>query len=190
MDPVSRRFMWDFISETMSSRAVILTTHSMEECEALCNKIGILVSGQLKCLGTSQHLKTKFGKGFQLDISTAGKNPNKAQEFIRSQFPAAEQVEAYGNKLKYKVNQSGLTLKSLFQVIEQHKAEAEISEYSLGQTTLEQIFIYFAKKGDDQKDLSENHHFTDTPQVFVSPALQIAAGLPTRSVTLQSSSIQ
>merc|ERR1711966_361310 len=32
MDPVSRRFMWDFISQSMTDRAVILTTHSMEEC--------------------------------------------------------------------------------------------------------------------------------------------------------------
>ncbi len=51
MDPVSRRFMWEFLTETMANRAVILTTHSMEECEALCARIGILVLGELKCLG-------------------------------------------------------------------------------------------------------------------------------------------
>jgi ABC-type multidrug transport system ATPase subunit len=59
MDPVARRFMWDFLNETMATRAVILTTHSMEECEALCNRIGILVAGELKCLGSSQHLKSR-----------------------------------------------------------------------------------------------------------------------------------
>eukprot|EP01084_Bolivina_argentea_P074817 135693_1 len=68
MDPVSRRFMWRFISSTMSNRAVILTTHSMEECEALCNRIGIMVNGQLQCIGNNQHLKTRFGKGYQLDL--------------------------------------------------------------------------------------------------------------------------
>lgn len=40
---------------------------SMEECEALCQRIGIMVGGRLKCLGSSQHLKTRFGKGFQLE---------------------------------------------------------------------------------------------------------------------------
>ena len=40
---------------------------SMEECEALCQRIGIMVGGRLRCLGTSQHLKTRFGKGFQLE---------------------------------------------------------------------------------------------------------------------------
>jgi len=68
MDPVSKRSLWDFISSTMSGRSVILTTHSMEECEALCDKIGIMINGQLACFGSNQHLKTKFGKGYQLDI--------------------------------------------------------------------------------------------------------------------------
>ena len=39
MDPVSRRQMWDFISSTMGGRSVILTSHSMEECQALCHKL-------------------------------------------------------------------------------------------------------------------------------------------------------
>merc|ERR1711959_691048 len=67
MDPEARRFMWDVISNTMSGRAVILTTHSMEEAEALSHRIGIMVGGRLRCLGTNQHLKNKFGNGYSLD---------------------------------------------------------------------------------------------------------------------------
>ena len=47
MDPIARRFMWDIISRmTTTDRecSVILTTHSMEEAESLCNNIGIMVS--------------------------------------------------------------------------------------------------------------------------------------------------
>ena len=51
MDPVSRRFMWNIISEITKDRAVILTSHFMEECDALCTRIGILHRGKLKCLG-------------------------------------------------------------------------------------------------------------------------------------------
>src|SRR5690606_9141927 len=57
MDPVSKRHMWNFIYKTMSKRSVILTTHSMEECQALCNRLGIMIDGQLRCIGTPQHLK-------------------------------------------------------------------------------------------------------------------------------------
>ena len=52
MDPVSRRHMWQFISKTMQGRAVIITTHSMEECEALCHRLAIMVDGKLNCIGT------------------------------------------------------------------------------------------------------------------------------------------
>jgi len=68
MDPVSRRFMWNLISSTLSGRSVILTTHSMEECEALCARIGIMVSGRLQCLGSLPHLKQRYAQGYQLDV--------------------------------------------------------------------------------------------------------------------------
>lgn len=71
MDPGARRFMWTVISKISTLRkqsSVILTTHSMEEAEALATKIGIMVNGELKCLGSVQHIKNKFGKGYELEI--------------------------------------------------------------------------------------------------------------------------
>jgi ATP-binding cassette, subfamily A (ABC1), member 3 len=76
VDPVARREIWQLISDMVSSGAederasVILTTHSMEECEALCPRIGIMANGRLRCLGSAQHLKNKFGQGFQLELKT------------------------------------------------------------------------------------------------------------------------
>lgn len=55
MDPEARRFMWDVISRISTERkrsSIILTTHSMEEAEALSTKIGIMVDGELKCIGS------------------------------------------------------------------------------------------------------------------------------------------
>merc|ERR1711865_1267268 len=71
MDPEARRFMWRVISSTMEGRSVILTTHSMEEVEALSHNIGIMVDGRLRCLGNKQHLKEKYGKGYSMELSTA-----------------------------------------------------------------------------------------------------------------------
>jgi ATP-binding cassette subfamily A (ABC1) protein 3 len=71
MDPVARRFMWEVISDVVCRRekcSVILTTHSMEECEALCTRIGIMVGGILRCLGSSQHLRDRFGHGIQIEM--------------------------------------------------------------------------------------------------------------------------
>merc|ERR1739848_976921 len=41
----------------------------MEECEALCTRICIMVAGQLKCIGSGQHLKARFGKSFTMEIA-------------------------------------------------------------------------------------------------------------------------
>ena len=63
MDPATRRFLWDVVREHSAGRVTILTTHSMEEADALCSRIGIMTSGKLRCVGSPQHLKSKFGTG-------------------------------------------------------------------------------------------------------------------------------
>ena len=71
MDPEARRFMWRVVGQIASDKtsAVILTTHSMEEAEALSTKMGIMVKGGIfKCFGTPQHIKDKFGTGFVIEI--------------------------------------------------------------------------------------------------------------------------
>ncbi len=89
MDPVARRFMWDVITDIVTKRekcSVILTTHSMEECEALCTRIGIMVGGVLRCLGSAQRLRARYGHGFQIEIGlalpTSAENEAKEKELF------------------------------------------------------------------------------------------------------------
>ena len=55
----------------------------MEECEALSTKLGIMVNGQFKCLGSIQHLKSKFGKGYTLIL--------KSKKDLNNDFSKIEQ---------------------------------------------------------------------------------------------------
>ena len=60
MDPKARRFLWNCILKIVKEgRSVVLTSHSMEECEALCGRIAIMVNGTFKCMGSIQHLKNR-----------------------------------------------------------------------------------------------------------------------------------
>jgi len=68
MDPVSRRKMWELLANVAERRSVILTTHSMEEAEALCTRVAIMTSGRMRCLGSVQHLKNRFVGGYVLDM--------------------------------------------------------------------------------------------------------------------------
>lgn len=76
VDPVARREIWKLVADMVAGRglardkkpSIILTTHSMDECEALCPRIGIMAQGRLSCLGSALHLKNKFGKGYQVEL--------------------------------------------------------------------------------------------------------------------------
>lgn len=71
MDPEARRFMWTVVAGIAQRKtsAVVLTTHSMDEAEALSTKMGIMIKGGIfQCFGSSQHIKNKFGTGFVVEI--------------------------------------------------------------------------------------------------------------------------
>eukprot|EP00238_Polyblepharides_amylifera_P013822 CAMPEP_0196598342 /NCGR_PEP_ID=MMETSP1081-20130531/94265_1 /TAXON_ID=36882 /ORGANISM="Pyramimonas amylifera, Strain CCMP720" /LENGTH=1870 /DNA_ID=CAMNT_0041924027 /DNA_START=155 /DNA_END=5767 /DNA_ORIENTATION=+ len=149
MDPEARRFMWDVISTTMQNRCVILTSHSMEECEALCHKVGIMVKGQFRCFGSIQHLKNRFSQGYTLEFSMQAENQPKVKAQVANMFPQAELVEEHNANLKYQVRGAHM-LPKLFGAIEESAQGGKLfDDYSISQTTLEQVFVRFAADDED-----------------------------------------
>ncbi|KYO42786.1 ATP-binding cassette sub-family A member 12 [Alligator mississippiensis] len=69
MDPCSKRYLWKTImQEVQDGCAAVLTSHSMEECEALCMRLAIMVDGSSQCLGSPQHIKNRFGDGYSIKV--------------------------------------------------------------------------------------------------------------------------
>uniref|UniRef100_A0A8C1IGH6 ATP-binding cassette, sub-family A (ABC1), member 4a n=1 Tax=Cyprinus carpio TaxID=7962 RepID=A0A8C1IGH6_CYPCA len=157
MDPHSRRFLWNSImSVIQGGRAVVLTSHSMEECEALCTRLAIMVNGTFKCLGTIQHLKYKFGDGYvvtmKIRAAKEGTVPdlNPAEAFMESTFPGCIQREKHYNTLQYEIASSSLA--KIFQLVLANKEMLNIEDYSVSQTTLDQVFVNFAKQQSGEDD--------------------------------------
>ena len=95
MDPEARRFMWRVVGQIASDKtsAVILTTHSMEEAEALSTKMGIMVKGGIfKCFGTSQHIKDKFGTGYVIEVKAQQPGVEEIEE-VRQGILSPDKVE-------------------------------------------------------------------------------------------------
>ncbi|KAF6343916.1 ATP binding cassette subfamily A member 4 [Rhinolophus ferrumequinum] len=158
MDPHARRVLWNSIlSIIREGRAVVLTSHSMEECEALCTRLAIMVKGTFQCLGTSQHLKSKFGDGYIVTMKI--KSPkdgllpdlNPVEQFFQGNFPGSVQRERHYNMLQYQVAASSLA--RIFRLLISHKDSLLIEEYSVTQTTLDQVFVNFAKQQTEIHDL-------------------------------------
>ncbi|KAG0730576.1 ATP-binding cassette sub-family A member 3 [Chionoecetes opilio] len=81
VDPASRRRVWAAISQAVrGGQSVVLTSHSMEECEALCSRITIMARGALRCIGSSGHLKAKFGQGYSLQVKLRTHDPRQEDE--------------------------------------------------------------------------------------------------------------
>lgn len=86
VDPQAKRFMWNIVSKISTLKkksAVIITTHSMEEAEALATKMGIMVEGEFKCFGTSQHIKNKYGTGYEMEIKVRLLSEEETGEMIQ-----------------------------------------------------------------------------------------------------------
>jgi ABC-type multidrug transport system ATPase subunit len=109
MDPFARRQMWDVIAEVSEDRSVVLTTHSMEECEALCTRIGIMVDGSFRCLGSSQQLKDRYGLGYQIEVRLCSlERYSDCIDLCKSISPDITVEERHGTFLRLKVSLCGL----------------------------------------------------------------------------------
>ncbi|BFG01721.1 ATP-binding cassette sub-family A member 3 [Drosophila madeirensis] len=178
MDPAARRQLWNMVCRIRDSgKSIVLTSHSMEECEALCTRLAIMVNGEFKCIGSTQHLKNKFSKGLILKIKvrrnvealrqlrhsssfTAGtrnadeqtvpeqmaqQSINEVKEFVEREYPHSILQEEYQGILTFYIPLTGVKWSRIFGLMETNREDLNVEDYSVSQTTLEEIFLEFAK---------------------------------------------
>ncbi|KFQ98694.1 ATP-binding cassette sub-family A member 10, partial [Nipponia nippon] len=144
-DPNGQHCVWKMIRAALKTKetGAILTTHYMEEAEAVCDRVAIMVSGQLRCIGSIQYLKNKFGKGYLLEIKV--KDPEHTDllhaEILRI-FPSAARQERFPSLLVYKVPmEDALPLSHSFSKLEEAKRNFSFEEYSFSLNTLAQASL-------------------------------------------------
>ena len=127
----------------------MITSHSMEECEALCTRLAIMVNGTFRCLGSPQHLKNKFVQGFTLLVNVPDDNEgydiNSVKEFVANTFPGSVLRDEHNGLLNYHLSDSCSSWSVIFATLEDAHGRGIIGNYAVTQTTLEQIFLNFAR---------------------------------------------
>uniref|UniRef100_A0A8D1BU19 ABC transporter domain-containing protein n=1 Tax=Sus scrofa TaxID=9823 RepID=A0A8D1BU19_PIG len=144
-----------------TERGALLTTHYMAEAEAVCDRVAIMVSGRLRCIGSIQHLKSKFGKDYLLEmkVKTLAQVEALHREILRM-FPQAARQERFSSLMVYKLPVEDVRpLSQAFFKLETVKQSFDLEEYSLSQSTLEQVFLELSKEQelddfDGEADLS------------------------------------
>eukprot|EP00833_Pecoramyces_ruminatium_P001766 jgi/Orpsp1_1/1175798/evm.model.c7180000055233.2 len=155
MDPFTRRYMWKLISELKKVRetATILTTHSTEEAEALCDRIAILIKGNLVCIDTPRSIKMNQSHRYVLEVFTD--HPEEFEEkYVKGDnlFGLKDDehydLESSFTYQKYSVEMKTENIANVFAIMESAKESGVISQYNFGQYSLEQVFIDFVNNAE------------------------------------------
>lgn len=142
------------IEATAKERSVVLTTHSLDECEALCNQVVVMVGGKLRCIGNIQHLKSRFGMGYTVELKTTDPELSKELEAFATGPLCGIVTECHETWYKLKIPQDALGLAKIFRTIENHREALQLQDYSVSQTTLEQIFLHSARNQKEEQALA------------------------------------
>merc|ERR1712054_24534 len=148
LDPASKHQLWEVISNAKGqNKSMILTTHSMEEADVLCDRIAIMASGEIQCVGAGYQLKRRFGKGYTFQISSS-KNMQDVDKYVHSLFPSARLLgEPIGGLAKYEVSREDVVISRVFSELTENTANIEtfgITSWGLTETTLEEVFLKLA----------------------------------------------
>jgi hypothetical protein len=138
---------------------MILTTHSMEEADALCDRITIMAAGKLRCLGSGALLKQEYGEGYKFSVSCPEDKVQVADDFVRGTVFAGApegsvtQLNSLSGTTNYTVSNAvvkGMGLSGVFKTMEETKSdpdnEVKIGDWGISEGTLEEVFSTITKK--------------------------------------------
>lgn len=173
MDAAAKRSLWSTLFSVASGRCLLLTTHSMEEADALCDRAGIMASKML-ALGTINSLRAKHGDKIYLHLvhqdapHTSNRETDALWAWVKSTFLIAEtEKRSFGGQIRFAVPAhssgdvsdgllDGSKLGRLFNVIEQNKARVGIRNYSVGPSTLDQVFLNVVSKHNVEEENTDH----------------------------------
>lgn len=161
VDPVSRRSLFKML-KSLDDSSMVLTTHRMDEAESLCDNIVIMINGRFVCYGSPGHLKEHYGQGYSIMI----KHVVQDHQILLQQMPYLELESSTTSSevdpsTGLRFNESFFKLREatklsvIFESLWQIKSENKIHDFSVTRSSLEQVFIQFAKHQIQQPNFNQ-----------------------------------
>nr|XP_050023981.1 phospholipid-transporting ATPase ABCA3-like [Dermacentor andersoni] len=149
VDVVSRNKIFRAVAEIKkrSTTTFVLTSHNMDECEFSCDRLTIMVDGQMLCLGTLQHLREKFGQGYRVEFflkPTVAVDEVKFKQAVDKLFPSIQLKDTQKNLLCYHLVER-IPWSELFTKVGKLQQKFPLEHVLVGENTLQDIFLNFAK---------------------------------------------
>jgi ABC-type multidrug transport system ATPase subunit len=171
LDPETRQSLWTIVSRLKKDRSIVLTTHSMEEADALSQRIGIMATGYLRCVGSPLHLKNKLGRGYQVIVTLAdaeagvlAERRNAFTALVKNEVSAGVEVqESFKGErvLSLLLPKENLQIARVFDVLqEQRLKDFGILEWSIAQTSLNEVFLRIVEEAEENDALKRAAEIT------------------------------
>jgi ABC-type multidrug transport system ATPase subunit len=181
MDPINRRHVWDIIEAAKKGRAIILTTHSMEEADILGDRIAIMARGSIRCIGSSLRLKSKFGAGYCISVNISPMSASassaslakgcaaRVKEFFMSNIglEPSDETKAYVQFLVPKSKEGDLP--GFLELLKESSQELGVTDLHVALTSLEEVFLSIARQAEleDNPDKVEHAELPDGSLLLV-----------------------
>lgn len=145
LDPASRNNLWNVVKRAKRDRAIILTTHSMEEAEVLCDRLGIFVDGSLQCIGNPKELKARYGGSYVFTMTTSADHEADVENMVRHLSSNASKIYHLSGTQKFELPKQEIRIADVFHAVENAKSRFTVFAWGLADTTLEDVFIKVAR---------------------------------------------
>ncbi|XP_045460948.1 ATP-binding cassette sub-family A member 2-like isoform X2 [Harmonia axyridis] len=157
MDPESQRDVWNLLLQWRGAKTILISTHYMDEADALADYIAIMANGEKQCFGTPMELKDKFKTGYHLSLMLLNtENLEEISSTIHDIIPKAKLKEQHGNNVVYILPiEEKYNFSKLLSVLEMRKKEFKINNISINITTLEDVFLSSRKEIDPSLNSDE-----------------------------------
>jgi len=116
----------------------------MAECVALCTRLAIMIDGSFRCLGTPQHLKTKYCAGSVLRLRAYDENPvvmETLKQLIATDLPGFRLVNEHHLHITYSVPSDSTDWCNIFLQLEKAKSAKLVEDYSINQSSMDEIYF-------------------------------------------------
>ncbi|KAF1761215.1 hypothetical protein GCK72_009469 [Caenorhabditis remanei] len=172
IDPKARREVWELLlwCREHSNSALMLTSHSMDECEALCSRIAVLNRGSLIAIGSSQELKSLYGNNYTMTLSLfEPAQRDVIVQLVASRLPNSVLKTTPTNKtlnLKWQIpKEKNDCWSEKFEMVQNLAKDLGVKDFILAQSSLEETFLRLAGLDDDQSDTHSAVHITHSTHV-------------------------
>ncbi|XP_073271390.1 ABC transporter A family member 10-like isoform X2 [Primulina huaijiensis] len=144
LDPASRNKLWQVLKQAKTDKNVVLTTHSMEEAEHLCDRIGIFVDGCFQCLGSPDELKNRYGGFYILTMTTSARDVEEVEGMVKSLCPSARRTYSLSGTQKFEMAKTEIKKSDIFGAVKHIKQRFAVQIWGVTETTMEDVFIKVA----------------------------------------------